>query len=201
MGDQIKKHVFIFMLFFLACCFGTLFHELGHYISGIIIGYHPVLQYKQTVYTTPATNIFFEKYQTGWIITIASGIFVNVSIGCLGYFMLIRGRRGEKWNVFYAVLSFFWSREIVNLGLDLIVKQLFVSAEHLSDEQNISNLLSLPENTFSIILGLVGILICSHVVFGLLPKSRRVSFITFGFLGSFCGYLFWFKFLGPIILP
>ena len=69
------------------------------------------------------------------------------------------------------------------------------------DEANISKLLNLPTGTIGIATGIVGALICATVVFKVVPAEYRLSFIISGVLGSAIGYLMWFEWIGPILLP
>lgn len=184
-----NKFGVIFFLFFLLTPIGTLLHETGHYLAAQYYEVSPKLHYNRTtIENNLSRNIN--------LIIVLWGILSTVIIGSLGFYLALKYRL--KLNTLYCgiYLAFFWSREIVSLFISFFVKRDF-----LTDEVVVAKLLGLPDYTVAVLLGISAIIILSYCVFILLPKNLRFKFILGGVLGSISGWLFWFLFLGPIVLP
>lgn len=69
------------------------------------------------------------------------------------------------------------------------------------DEAKISSLLSLPSGTLSIATGIIGFIICYHIVFKVVPIDYRYSFFIAGLIGSAIGFILWMNIIGPLIFP
>jgi hypothetical protein len=69
------------------------------------------------------------------------------------------------------------------------------------DEKKISELLNLWNGTVSCVLGIIGLFISIFIVFRIVPKHLRLTFIAGGFLGGIFGFILWMNILGPKILP
>ncbi len=195
------KALYIFILFFVFTAAGTIVHECGHYIPAYLYGWEPALHYAQTslsvaIPASPALNNWkVLSYHAG-------GMMVNISIGSIGYIILKKQHhllKNEYLKAFLIVLTFFWSRQIVILISDL--RELVYDSPILTDEQKVSLQLSLPKNLLSILLGVIAIYLCCNAVLRFLPKKEIMPFRVAGIIGSVLGYLFWFRVLGPGILP
>jgi len=55
--------------------------------------------------------------------------------------------------------------------------------------------------TVSSVLGIIGLFISIFIVFRIVPKHLRLTFIAGGFLGGIFGFILWMNILGPKILP
>ena len=98
-------------------------------------------------------------------------------------------------------LSLFWLREVFNLLTGLIQGFFFNKKYFGGDEFGISQYLELPTGTVSIILGFLGLLISLTVIFKIVPKINRFTFILSGLVGGLSGFYLWGFILGPILLP
>ncbi|PZF73152.1 hypothetical protein DN068_09785 [Taibaiella soli] len=173
-------------------------HECGHALAAIMAGCGAIIHYGWTNYYRCRNN------SEAWdLIKGLAGPFVNILIGSVGFVLLSRNcRRGiRNQEVLLAAISFFWSREIVVWVADLFIKPYWYKNAFVSDEERASLQLFDKPFVFSILFGVIGMLACGITVFRLLEKEKRLSFIIFGMLGSIAGYLFWFHFLGPVLLP
>lgn len=194
---RIKKQTFLFFLCFTVI--GTFLHESGHALAALLNGCKAVIHYSHTNYYCGDK----QPTEAESLIMGLAGPFVNMLIGSIGFLLLRRGyKSGHRKNeVLLSVISFFWSREIVVLIADLVLKPLWYPSASFSDEQRTSLVLFHNPFVFPVLFGAVGMLLCGVTVFYFLKQENRLSFILFGLLGSAAGYLFWFHFLGPVLLP
>ncbi len=138
----------------------------------------------------------------------AGGPFQTILTGVIGllilYFrknrIILDGLKLIDWIAVF--LSLFWLREIFNLTVS-VANGIFGSSKSYfgGDEMKISKMLNLPSGTLSIVLGIIGLLISLFVIFRIVPRSARFTFICAGFLGGVSGFVLWMKVFGPIILP
>jgi len=107
------------------------------------------------------------------------------------------------------LLSFFWSRQLANLILWVGDYLITGNISNRGDEIKMSRyILSLQHESAIVSLGLVGFLtgiaaaaILTYIVFGIIPKHQRFTFLSAGVFGSMAGAVIWFGWLGPAILP
>lgn len=147
-----------------------------------------------------------EKNDNFWILI--GGPLQTMFTGMLGIFILFRRKHTLNKTPFGMInwlgvfLSLFWSRQIFNF---LIGGFTFLSGRKNTpfggDEAVISEQLYLPSGTVGIITAILAIVICSIIVFRIVPRQDRKVFITSGILGSVLGYAIWFEWIGPWILP
>src|SRR5690606_11477284 len=72
---------------------------------------------------------------------------------------------------FAIFLSLFWSRQLMNLIISVTGRILFGASNYFGgDEAEISSMLSLPSGTLSIATGIIGFIICYHIVFKIVPN-------------------------------
>ncbi|MGB0850652.1 MAG: hypothetical protein ACPGTP_05365, partial [Bacteroidia bacterium] len=65
----------------------------------------------------------------------------------------------------------------------------------------IARMLELPDGIIAIPSFIIGLFISLWVIFKVLPKHNRNTFILSGVAGGVSGYLLWLEWLGPIVLP
>jgi len=128
--------------------------------------------------------------------------------GLIGFLVLYL--RKETWtkssfgiiNWIAVFMGLFWSRQIFNLLIG-IFNYLFghASTPFGGDEAKISNILNMPSGTIGIVTGIIGMVVCSIIVFKVVPKHDRLIFLLLGIFGSAIGYMIWFEIIGPKILP
>lgn len=218
---------FFVILFFSFTIIGTISHEYGHILVAKSFGYKTHLHFGSmnssinneylelnVIYMTNKSSIskeensiFKEKIEklnkeSFWITV--GGPAQTILTGCLGLLIFYFRRYKKQFNSidWLAVfLSLFWLREVFNLFTG-ILNGLFFKGKYFSgDESRISKFLKLPEGTFSLFLGFIGLLVSLLVVFKLIPKSKRVTFIISGLIGGLSGFYIWYQILGPKLLP
>ena len=99
-------------------------------------------------------------------------------------------------------LALFSLRQVSNLLISFVKELVKPNGSYFGgDEYWISKTLEVPEGTFSIILGLISLIIALYVIFKVIPKKIQYTFIVGGFLGGIVGFVFWMKLIGPTLLP
>lgn len=128
--------------------------------------------------------------------------------GILGLIILFYRRKiidphNFKWMDWLGVfLSLFWLREVFNLAMSVIGEIISPNGSFFGgDERIISELLNLWSGTISITLGLIGLFISVFIVFRVVPRHLRLTFILGGLLGSKLGLILWMDIFGPMLLP
>lgn len=113
---------------------------------------------------------------------------------------LYTGGRLKVTAWFSVFLSFFWSRQVFNFLMSL--PYIFKKRTHYrSDEPKISLYLNLPHWVFGMATAVVGAVLLTWVVFYILPKQQRLTFLCAGLVGSALGWYLWMDILGPVVLP
>lgn len=148
-----------------------------------------------------------EKSNNDLLVSIG-GPLQTVLTGTIGLLILIWRRKyifknGMEILDWIAIfLSLFWLREIFNLvtsvGGELISPD---GSWFGGDESYISQGLDLWSGTIPILLATIGFAIGIYVVFKILPKKIRLTFILGGFIGGITGFILWMNIIGPKILP
>ncbi|WP_452224301.1 hypothetical protein [Lacinutrix chionoecetis] len=98
-------------------------------------------------------------------------------------------------------LGLFILREIFNFMKALLLNFLIEKDFFYGDEFDISRYIGLDQWIVPIITAIIGITITAYIIFKIVPKHYRFSFIISGFIGGLVGYVFWFEFIGPILIP
>jgi len=148
-----------------------------------------------------------EKSNSGLLVTIG-GPFQTILTGTFGLLILIWRRKyiyknGLKALDWLAVfLSLFWLREIFNLVTSVGGELISPNGNWFGgDELHISQGLNLWTGTIPLILATIGTVIAIYVVFRIIPKKIRLTFILSGFIGGILGFILWMNIIGPKILP
>ncbi len=162
--------------------------------------------------TEEYNNILRERYwneqsNSGLLITIG-GPLQTILTGTIGLLILIWRRKsiyknGLKILDWLAIfLSLFWLREIFNLVTSIGGEIISPNGTWFGgDELYISQGLNLWPGTIPLILATIGIVIAIYVVFKIIPKKKRLTFILSGFIGGITGFILWMNIIGPKILP
>lgn len=148
-----------------------------------------------------------EKSNESLYVTIG-GPLQTILTGFLGLIILFLRRKsiqlqGLKIIDWLAVfLGLFWLREIFNLFHSLGAEIITPDGRWFSgDEYYISKDLNFWSGTMPIILGTIGMLISIYIVFKIVPKNLRLTFILSGLIGGISGFILWMHIIGPRILP
>lgn len=192
---KIIHYVTVFSLaFFMCVVFGTISHELGHIAMAKLLGFDTVLHFgSMDFYRNGIEGDFICNDFENFMITFF-GVFTTILIGIIGFIITLKNQAKFFW--FGVFMSLFWSRQIINPLVNLFFNNRFSSG----DELILSNLLNLPIATFTIVLGIIGVVICLYSIIKV-PKKYFYFFIIGGLIGGVGGYYIWFNLIGPILLP
>jgi hypothetical protein len=98
-------------------------------------------------------------------------------------------------------LSLFALREIFNYFTVLFRTILHGDVASRNDEFKLSRYLDLNQWTIPTVALVVGTVICTYVIFRVIPLQYRFTFLVAGFAGGILGYFIWLRWMGPVILP
>lgn len=196
-----KLFLFLSFSFILLVPIGTLSHEFGHYFSARILGYDAFIHYNRT-------SIDGDESEINSLLIRSAGPLQTILTGAVGFIIL--WRKSEKlksssslshmeWLTVF--LCFFWSRQVLNPIVYTLNKLYGFTPELTGDENYLSLKLNLPELSISVSAGIICLSLLSFVVFKLVPKTQRLSFLLAGITGSALGFIFWFSFIGKVIMP
>lgn len=153
---------------------------------------------------------YFERIQKysleSFLITIG-GPIQTILTGTIGFLLLyyrrIKNIVFNKFDWLFVFFALFWLRQVFNPTFSIIRRLLRGTGKWIgrSDETKISEFLNLSRGFFDFLLGSIGLLICSYVMFVIIPKNHRLTFIISGIFGGVFGFYFWMYKIGPIVLP
>ena len=98
-------------------------------------------------------------------------------------------------------LALFALREIFNFVMVLFKTILNGDVASRNDEFRLSIYLELNQWTIPTIALIIGTIICTYVVFRVIPLKYRFTFLIAGFVGGILGFFIWLRWLGPVVLP
>lgn len=101
----------------------------------------------------------------------------------------------------YIFLALFWLRQSANLFVGLVFWAINGKFSMGGDEARLSHLMGLPLVTLNLITGLIGFVILASIVFKVIPRQQRITFLFAGFTGGVSGYILWLYILGPVVMP
>ncbi len=152
-------------------------------------------------------KVIKEQQFEGLLITIG-GPLQTIITGIIGLLILLfRRNKNSKYELklidWLAIfLALFWSREVFNVMTSIGIEIISPNGNYFGgDEEEISSTLNLWSGTFSTVLGIIGLAVCVYIVFKIVPKKLRLTFILSGLIGGVFGFILWMNILGPIILP
>lgn len=208
----------IITLFFLPLL-GTISHEYGHIFTAEKLGYKTTLHFASINWEkkiNPSNNLVIHQINgskkgiiTDTDLILIGGPLQTIAVGVLGltivflrkkYILKIKQLRFIDWiGVF---LSLFWVRNIFNLALYIMLGVIKQRSSYFGgDEAHISQSLGLPIGAIPLFWGIIGITIVSYIIFFVIPKRIRLTFISGGLIGGIAGYACWYYYLGPKLLP
>lgn len=100
----------------------------------------------------------------------------------------------------FVMLAFFWSRQLANCMLGIYY---FINGRDSSrsDEGNIAEYLDISHWAIDISGAVIASLAILWVVFRVILKQYRFTFLVAGLTGSIAGWMVWMETYGPAILP
>lgn len=166
------------------------------------------LKEKATAYNDILQKRYWDDQSDQSLLVSIGGPLQTILTALIGMFLLLvrrekRNRDGLQLLDWFAIfLSLFWLRELFNLAT--AVGREIISPDGTwfgGDELYISQELNLWSGTLSIILATLALLVCVYVVFVIVPKKIRLTFILSGLVGGVLGFVLWIMVIGPIVLP
>lgn len=150
-------------------------------------------------------NLRHKAYKSTNLVTLG-GPIQTIITGTLGFLLLWFNRKkiGYKLTLLqwsFVFMAFFWSRQVANFFIGLYFLAIRGEWTSQGDETNISEYFRLPIWSLNAITATIAIVLLLIVVFKLIPKQQRFTFILGGLTGSIIGFPLWMKLLGPAILP
>jgi hypothetical protein len=195
-----------FIIFFVLTIVGIITHELSHYLFAENLKFKPKFHHSSISFQIKE-DLDNPKYLEKELIILIAGPAFTMLTGTFGLLFLLNSKSRKKSIPFNIAdwlglfLSLFWLRQVFNV-LNYLLKSIIKGELYFSgDESKISNALNLYPGTVGILTGGLGVFICSHTIFYLLPKFYRNDLILGGFFGSILSFIIWTNFIGKIILP
>ena len=155
------------------------------------------------------------EYENGIQRLRSDGILVNIGgplqttlTGTIGFLILLfRKKKIRKsglnlidWLAVF--LSLFWLRQVFNVVVSVGEEMIYPNGSYFDgDERYISYTLDLWPGTISTLLCLIGLAVVLFVVFKVIPRELRLTFIISGLIGGISGFVIWMNVLGPQLLP
>ncbi|WP_118975198.1 hypothetical protein [Taibaiella koreensis] len=189
--------------FMLATVAGTLSHEGGHYLVTRSLGYRASINYQATMWYPG------QKFRDKDLLPIVwGGPLQTMFTGTLGFLLLWRYRRSfhpgkplnfGQWLLIF--ISLFWLRQPANLAMGIGIWLLTGRMPHSGDETRLAVYHHWPPGAVAWPSALIGIAVLFVVIFRFVPRGQRILFMIAGLLGGCAGYILWFHYLGPILMP
>lgn len=138
------------------------------------------------------------------------GPFQTVLFGTIGCILLFVKRKKLQEKGFklidwiFVFLSLFWLREWFNPLTGLvhgIMRGDYDPFKGSGDELRLARFLGWWEGSIALFLGFIAFVIALWVVFKMVPKPLRFTFIISGLTGGIFGFFFWLQWVGPLVLP
>ncbi|MHA1264124.1 MAG: hypothetical protein ACTSRS_02715 [Candidatus Helarchaeota archaeon] len=191
------------LIFFGIAIGGTLFHELGHYTMAVIFNQQAGIAYAYT-YIIPPNHLTAEQYF--WFIVGGPTVnWVSAIVGLLVILVKYRPVRtipegapgaGQTLALIGVAQSI---RFVFNAG-GYLINTTIMGNPSSADEVKIANYLGLSPDLLmygSALIALLLILIALYYI----PSQQRYCILIGGIIGGALGYLFWYQWVGPIVLP
>ena len=149
-----------------------------------------------------------KKYKEDDFLITLGGPFQTMLTGTLG--LLFLNFKKEKFNGsksndliswLLVFLSLFWLRQLSNFCLWMF--KYFITGKFFinSDEVKVALYLHVQKGTFSTITALIASIFLAFIILKIVPKEKRITFITAGLVGGLLAYYIWLVLLGPIVMP
>ena len=204
-----RLFIYLILGFILATIIGTVTHELGHIAVAKMYGYKTELYYDSMVAyqgpteveldnahksKVPVNSDLIQEYNQEQVLITFGGPIQTITTGTIGFLLLWFNRKKIKRTLtamqwFFVFLAFFWSRQIFNflLGLFYYLRSVRLA---FSDEDFIRRHYKWNPWIIDIIGSSMAAVLLAIVVFMLIPKQQRLTFLCAGFIGSAVGFVF-----------
>jgi hypothetical protein len=179
----------------------TLAHELGHAAAALALGCEPVVHFASCGYGRCTLS-------TGEaLVAAAAGPVQTLAMGTCGLAWLWRLRRRVAPEAPLGVRG--WAATLLALAFVRNATQPVQPSMPFSnprlglvpDEVELARGLGLPDHAIAWPLAAVSFAACVLVVVRLHPRGERSRFLLVGLASGFSGFLAWYGWLGPMVLP
>ena len=197
MSSKRLKMFFKYTLIFLIVpAIGTLLHEFGHYIVAIINGYEAYIAYAYTIYTINDPIVAFWALSGGPLATWFQSL-TAFTIMVLYYNKEKRGTFTEDLPPLYIVLlaTFSFSIRFIFNAIGYLLR-----GSTTMDEVRIGLYLGIHPDVVVYGSALIAVVFLVIAIYRI-PKSYRFMLFFSAVFGAILGYLMWYEWLGPILLP
>lgn len=189
-------------VFFIVVIIGTLVHEFGHYIVAVIYGVPARIAYAYTFYFGSLTSD-----QRFWFIM--GGIISSWLVSISGFIVILfkyRHMHSEKEQPIgigqtISIMAVSFSiRFIFNAGLYFIETTLLGNWTGMDEAKIAIYYLGIAPEILvygSAAIALTFIIVTLYYI----PRFQRYIILIGGITGGILGYLFWYYWIGPIVLP
>jgi hypothetical protein len=188
-------------VFFTIPIIGTLAHELGHYLVAVV-GYHvpAMIAY---AFTYIFDDLTLE--QEFWFIVggpVSTWLVAAVGIGIILWKYRPMHSEQKPMGLGQAaavIASTFSLRFVFNAGMYFFSHTLLLKPSG-ADEVKIAQYLGISPDLMMYGSALIGVLVVLTALY-YIPRPQCYIVLMSGFLGGVLGYLFWYNWLGPLVLP
>jgi hypothetical protein len=190
-------------IFFIIPIIGTLAHELGHFLVAVIYQQPAGIAYAYTYLI--GSNILTPEQ---WLWFILGGPISTWTVAALGISIILwkyRSMHDEQTKQIgvgqsVAVLATsFGLRFIFNAGVYFISTTLLGNSSG-ADEVEIAKILGISHDLMMYGSAIIALLLILTALY-YLPRHQRYIILIGGIIGGILGYLFWYYWIGPIVLP
>lgn len=196
---QFKLIVKYFAIFLLVPIIGTLAHEFGHWIVAVVNGYQARIAYAYCIID------YGDSYNSGVDFFFTLGGPVETWINCLvPFYAMVIYYNKEKRHSFTEKLPNMYL--VLVIGSSFCLRFVFNAAGYAafgssgSDEYAIALDLGIRPDIIIYGFAIIGWTMIIFV-FVMIPRNFKISLIIGGLSGAISGYILWYYFLGPIVLP
>ena len=202
MNFNLNNFVLFLIGFILFTAIGTVSHEFGHIAMAEILGYNTKLYFDSMSYNFNDQTSTLESF----LITLG-GPAQTMATGTIGLAILHYRKKTNQdkklvlidW--IFIFLSLFWLREVFNLIMSFGSELVNPNGSYFTgDEAGLALLLNLPSGIFAILFALIGLLVGIYIVFRVIHKKDRYTFLLSGLIGGSLGFILWMQVLGPLLI-
>lgn len=189
----------ILLLFIVFTPIGTLTHELGHYLVARSYGIPATITYRSTRWDDGGDYSIHRDAMIlmgGPVMTILTG---TIAVVLLIYFKFKRSVIPLDRTMVLVMFTFSWSRPVLNGMLSIL--HWIQGRNSTSDEAILAQIHGLPAWLLILPPLLTGIGILLYTIIYFIPKAMHRVFVIAGISGSIMGWVIWFYWLGPLLLP
>ncbi|WP_284651658.1 M50 family metallopeptidase [Flavobacterium terrisoli] len=203
---DIKLLIYLILGFILATVIGTVSHEYGHYFVAKAYGLDAEIHYGYATWHRPESMPPLTTVKRFWIVF--GGPLQTILVGIIGLFLIYKLRASfqnatsltlKQWVVIF--LSLFWLRFSFNF-LQSVPR--WIQKGKLtgrSDEIRMARFLEWPTWSVTLFFATIGFLVLAFVIYRIVPKKQRLTFILSGLIGGISGFIFWLDWFGKIVMP